>query len=134
MKRMTIATVLVLLIVLLSVIPAWAQDDEVRSYYVDLNYNPTNELCEDGSMQCPYNSPDEAIDQGYAEVCEGQQFYVYVKSNSDYPTIPRAYWGRKPVPGTGLPLARVAQVVLIALVGLILLVLAVRLQRRRVTQ
>ena len=137
MKRKLTVALFLILIALLSVIPVHAQDEDVVKYYVDRDYNPLGNLCEDGTMQCPFNRVDEALDKGYKELCEGQQFYVYVKTRDGYPdpddpTI--VEWGKKPVPGMGLPLARVAQIVILALAGLVLLALALRLQRRKAIQ
>lgn len=128
-RRMTFIAMVMGLLVLLGATAVVAQDD-VPAYYVDPDYNPEGNLCEDGSLQCPFRSPDDAIDAGQREVCEGQPYYVYVKKGGEYPAIPRTYSGEKPVPGTGLPLARVAQILIIALVGLIVLFVALRLQHR----
>jgi hypothetical protein len=132
---MSIATLFVIIIALLSMIPVHAADDDVVSYYVDLNLPRWGNQCEDGSMQCPFSSVDEALDKGYREICEGQPFWVYVKHRGQYEYAnPIEVWGKKPVPGMGLPLARVAQIVILALAGLVLLALALRLQRRKAAQ
>lgn len=123
MTKRIIYGVFVALLVLLSANPASAQDDEPPSiYYVRRDHTG----CEDGSQECPFSTRNEAIDAGYAQVCEGRTFEVH-EWNSD--ALQYEYYdtftGQKPIPPMGQPMAQSLQILLIALTGLFLLILAI---------
>lgn len=127
MTRRIICSVFVALLVLLSAIPASAQDDEPPPiYYVRLNDNPG---CEDGSEECPFSTLEEARKAGYAQVCEGRIFEVHEWNPDTLEYEYRdSYTGEKPVPPAGLPIALSLQILLVAIAGLCLLVLALYLR------
>jgi len=126
MKRACICSIFVALLILTSVIPAYA-DDETTIYYVRLDRTG----CEDGSEECPYNTLTEAINAGYAQVCEERTFEVHRwNDSSGQYEYHGTYTGQKPIPPTGLPIASSVLILLIAVGGISLLILALRLQSK----
>lgn len=111
----------------------FAQDQKITILYVRTDYNRAGNLCEDGSMSCPFNTIKEARDQGY-KICAGRTFEVHLwnASSGEYEYYSTAS-GKKPVLPMGSPIAAGLLIVLITMVGAISLLIALRWQRKIVT-
>lgn len=131
MKRVLAAFLLAILILSIGAVAASALQDDTKVFYVRYDYNPRGNLCEDGSKACPFNTLQEARNQG-TKICEGRTFEIHLwNKNSGTYEYYRTISGRKPLPGMGLPLAWGIVILVVGLVGVLLVIWAFRLQRKR---
>jgi hypothetical protein len=124
-----IAVGLVVAVLLVAVaLPVFAQDP-LPIYYV--NSTKTGG-CQDGSLQCPYESIKKAVEAGKAEICITNEFEVHVWNAAQEKYLPeRVVSGTRPVPGAGLPLSRSAVILMIALLGALFVLVALRMRRAK---
>jgi hypothetical protein len=124
-RAMAIGLVVVVLIVAVA-LPVFA-DDPLPIYYV----NESNKGgCQDGSLQCPYESVKKAIQAGKAEICINNEFEVHLWDADKREYVPdQVVAGTRPIPGAGLPLSRAAVILMIALLGAVFVLIALLMRR-----